>query len=66
MATFLHHHAVRKADAAVAQGKATAGCKTGVRGKGRYRTWTAPMLLRASSLSQDLGNMVSGSIGVKS
>ena len=52
MVNYAENHAVSKADLAAAEGAPRrSACKTGVRGKGKYKTWAVSMLLRASLLA---------------
>ena len=47
---YVAKHAVSKRDVALATGKAK-NLKTGVTGKGQYRTWTPEMMLKVSLLN---------------
>ena len=55
----MDEHAVRKGDAARALGNSGAGKrKTGVAGRGQYKTWTPNMMLRASLRVCTQGNVL--------
>ena len=49
MDVYIKKHAVNKRDVAFAEGKHHCS-KTGVSGRGKYRTWTPYMMLRSSLL----------------
>ena len=58
---YLQKHAVRKRDAALATDTDTGSnrLKSGVKGRGKYRTWTAPALLKSAFITCTLGSAFS-------
>ena len=57
MDVYIKKHAVNKRDVAFAEGNQNR-LRTGVLGRGRYRTWTPYMMLRSSLLALDFLNLL--------
>ena len=56
----MEKHAISKRDVALAKGtRSLSSLKTGVRGKGKYKVWTAHAMMKVACLSAKLCYLIS-------